>query len=194
MPVKHALRLIVTFTVALALVACTGAPSPSISASPSEAPSAAPSLPASPASPSASASSSADVTVVGVDYAFEEMPDSVTAGTTLGFRNDGAELHEMLVFRKNDDVPQSFEELLALPEDEALQFVTEKGVAFAEPGQAAAETVTVDEAGDYLMVCFIPVGTTTMPSTDPGASGEPSLPSGPPHVAEGMFKTFTVGG
>ena len=66
------------------------------------------------------------------------------------------------------------------------------GFAFAEPGATAAQTVTIGEPGDYLMVCFIPAGTTSLPSIDPNASAPPSLGTGAPHFTLGMLKEFTV--
>ena len=43
------------------------------------------------------------VTIEGVDYAFNDVPTSVPAGTTLEFRNGApAELHELVVFRLAD--------------------------------------------------------------------------------------------
>jgi plastocyanin len=174
---------------ALALAACGGggaSPATSASASP-----AAPSESAAPASPS-DAAAEADITVTGVDFAFEDMPDSVSAGTTLGFTNAGQEVHEMAVFRKNDDVTQSFDELLALPGEEALAFVTPIGTAFSEPGEAATDVVALEQAGEYIMVCFVAAGTTEIPSEDPNASPDQEVPTGAPHFTLGMVQTFTV--
>ena len=214
--------------VALALAGCAAGASPSPSsqaASPSASaaaasPSASASAEAS-ASPSGSAEASAsasasagasggasagpsgvagaDLTVTGVDYAFAGIPDGVDAGTVLGFRNEGDEVHEMIVVRINDDVSQSLPELLALPQEEAMQLVQNVGVAIANPGEDAEETVTLTEEGNYGMICFIPLGTTSLPegSGGPPASGEPlpsGIGSGPPHFTLGMLKQFSVGG
>jgi hypothetical protein len=40
------------------------------------------------------------------------------------------------------------------------------------------------------MICFVPVGTTALPSDGPEAS--PATDEGPPHMAMGMLTTFTV--
>ena len=40
------------------------------------------------------------------------------------FTNEGAEDHELAIARKNDGVTESFDELLALPEEEAMTKVT----------------------------------------------------------------------
>jgi hypothetical protein len=106
--------------------------------------------------------------------------------------NQGQEVHEMVVVRKLPTTTQSFEELLAMPEDEALKLVENIGVAFAEPGETSQEVVTTGEAGDYLMLCFIPAGTTSLPSMDPNASDAPSLGTGAPHFMLGMLQEFSV--
>jgi hypothetical protein len=135
--------------------------------------------------------------VTGVDYAFAGIPDAVESGTVLGFRNGGNEVHEMVVVRINDDVAQTLPELLALPQEEAMKLVQQVGFAIADPGEDAEETVTLAEDGNYGMICFIPLGTTSVPEGTPPPSGEPmpsGIGSGPPHFTMGMLKQFTVGG
>lgn len=197
------LRLLPLLVVPLlaVLAACTGGStaSPSTATSPSAAGSPSPSLDASPSesgdvagasgSPAASGSE-ADVEIVGVEYAFENVPETAASGTSFSFRNDGEELHEMVVVKRNEGVPDSFEDILEMPEQEALLLVSIVGGAIAEPGETAEETVTVEEAGDYLMVCFVPVGMTALPS--PGESMASDAPTGPPHFTRGMLAEFTV--
>ena len=167
---------------AVTMVACTGtgaAPSASSGVSPS-------------ADTSASAPAAADVTVTAVDFGYEGVPAEVPSGTTLGLTNTGQEVHEMVVVRKLPTTTQSFEELLAMPQDQALGLVQDVGFAFAEPGKTSTDVVTTGEPGAYLMVCFIPAGTTSLPSMDPNSSEEPSLGTGAPHFTLGMTKEFTV--
>jgi plastocyanin len=189
-------------TLALAAAACAGgsaSPSATSAASPSPGASASAAAP-SDGSPSASAASSAsasapasaDITVTAVDFAFENVPAEIPSGTTLGLTNTGQEVHEMVVVRKLPTTTQSFEELLAMPQDQAQGLVEDVGVAFAEPGATAPQVVTTGEAGDYLMVCFIPAGTTSLPSIDPASSEPPSMGTGAPHFTLGMLKEFTV--
>ena len=117
------------------------------------------------------------VDVTGVEYAFEGVPDSVPAGTVaFTFSNEGEEPHEMLLFRKVDGETASFEEIFSGPEEESEGKIEFAGATFAEPGDEGS-ALTDLSAGDYAMVCFVPVG-----------GGE----DGPPHVSEGMFKEFTV--
>jgi hypothetical protein len=124
------------------------------------------------------------VAVDAADYSFAGLPDEMEAGvTSFELTNGGAEVHEMILVRKNDGVTQSFDELLALPEEEALQSITMVGLAGPVPPGESAYAVTDLEAGDYIAVCFIPVGTVSL-------DGPP--PEGPPHVMQGMQHQFTV--
>jgi hypothetical protein len=126
----------------------------------------------------------ATVDVTATNFAFDGLPGEQAAGvTSFELTNEGGDVHELLLLRKDDGVTQSAEELLALPEDEAMALATVVGdPAFALPG--AGDHAVVDlEPGDYVAVCFIPTGTT-------GTDGPP--PEGPPHAMNGMFAEFTV--
>jgi plastocyanin len=200
--------LLLTTVAAVAIAACSGgsgtsaapsaaAPSEPMSEAPaseapaSEAPaSAAPSESAS-AAPSGSAEGTR-VDVVGTEYEYSGLEASYSGPITIAFRNEGAEVHEIVVVKKNEGVTQSWEELLALPEDQSGELVTFAGVAFAEPGQTAADMVTASEPGEYMGICFIPAGTTELPSLDPNASGPPDLGTGAPHFTLGMLTEFTI--
>lgn len=118
------------------------------------------------------------VPVSGIDYAFEGVPASIEAGTTaFAFTNESdAEEHEMILLRKGDGVTMSFQEILELPEEEAMTNAEFVGATFAPPG-GEGSTLAELEAGDYAMACFIPVG---------GAE------DGPPHFLEGMLQEFVV--
>lgn len=163
--------------------------------------------PTAPASQGAS-DAAGTVTVTGVDYLYEGMPSTVPTGTELAFRNDGeVEPHEMVVLRKNDDVEETFEELLELPQEEALAKAEVVGGVDALPGQVAEDTVAVEEPGEYALICFIPVGTMVtdvepqesmgheshvVGSLSPNESDRVGEPSGPPHYTQGMLQTFSV--
>lgn len=131
------------------------------------------------------------VSVTARDYAYEGAPDELDAGmVAIEFGNDGSEFHEIAILKKNDGVTESFEELLALPEDEAMAKVTMLGIEFAEPG-GSGTTYADLSAGDYAFICFIPVGATpeNLPALE---SGE--FEGGPPHFTQGMIAEFTVEG
>lgn len=129
------------------------------------------------------------VSITGVDYAFEGVPGSFQAGTVaIEFENQGDEVHEMAFIRINDDVDESIEELLELPEEEAMQKTQFVGAAFAAPGET--DVTFVDLApGNYAVLCFIPVGTTSLEALEVDAP-----PEGPPHFTQGMLAEFTVEG
>lgn len=117
------------------------------------------------------------VEVSAVDYAFEGLPGSLPAGqTAIALTNDGAEPHEMVVFRRAEGETRSPEELFALPEEEIFTALTFAGAAQAEPGETGL-TIADLEPGSYVATCFIPMG---------GAE------DGPPHFMQGMVAEFEV--
>lgn len=126
-------------------------------------------------------------TVTAVEYAFEDTPETLSAGINgFEFDNQGNEVHEMILFRINDDVDETVEELLALPEEEAMTKTRFIGVAFAAPG--GSDTTFLElEAGRYAMLCFVPVGTVDMSALE----GE-EMPEGQRHFTQGMVAQFEV--
>ncbi|MFZ6005599.1 MAG: hypothetical protein ACOYXM_16875 [Actinomycetota bacterium] len=121
--------------------------------------------------------SDAQVEVTAVEYAFEDVPDTIPAGTVaFKMSNEGEEEHEVILFARAEGEARSFEEIVALPEEEAESAVRFVGAAFAAPGSDAIVIADL-EPGDYAMACFVPVG-----------GGE----DGPPHVSEGMLAEFSV--
>lgn len=122
------------------------------------------------------------VEVRAVDFAFEGVPETLAAGRVgFTFTNHGHELHEMVVFRINQGVDLSFEEILQRPQQQAEDQIGFVGAGFAPPGETDAEVMQL-EPGRYGMACFVPMGT-----TDPEAGAD-----GPPHFTEGMFAEFSV--
>jgi hypothetical protein len=123
-----------------------------------------------------------EIDVSGVDFAFEGLPEQLDAGTyAFNFTNDAeAELHVMALVRINDDVTESLEELLQLPEEEARSKVTDVGGVAAEPGESDTTLIEL-EPGRYAAICPIPVGSVG------GTEG-----SGPPHFVEGMAAEIEV--
>ena len=148
-------------------------PSPSPEPSPTGSPAVATGSPVASPTGSPAASPATTITVTGVDYAFEGVPTSVPAGTSFSFTNAGTELHELVVMRKNEGVTESFQEILALPEEEGITKVTVLGGVVAGPGESAPAPVPVSEVGEYVVICFIPQGTTTLPEPtgSPSATG-----------------------
>lgn len=119
------------------------------------------------------------VAVTAVDYAFEGVPESLEAGTTsFTMTNEGEEPHEMLIFRKVDGVTESFEAIFSGSQEESEGKIEFAAATGAEPGDEGS-TLSDLEAGDYAMVCFVPVGA-------------PAVEDGPPHATQGMIQEFTV--
>lgn len=122
--------------------------------------------------------------VSATEYAFANLPAELPAETTsFELTNEGEQVHELILVRKNDGITDSAQDILALPEEEVFTKVTMLGSpAFAPPGQSDYKVVDL-EPGDYIAVCFIPVGMT-------GTDGPP--PDGPPHAMQGMVAEFSV--
>lgn len=184
----------------VAVAACTGGTAGSPSAAATSAPPSASASITPSAEPSASGGASApasaaaqQIEVVGTDYAYSDIGATLSGPVTFTFKNEGQDVHELVLVRKNDDVTETFQELLAMPEEASAEKIGFLGVAMAAPGATAPETLTADQPGQYLMVCFIPQGTTSIPSMAPDASGPPQgLGDGPPHFTLGMLREFTI--
>lgn len=152
----------------------------------------------------ASGTDDGTITVTGVDYGFEDLPDEVPVGTTLAFHNSSdEEFHELAVVRVADDEERSLDELLALPEDEIGGVVTFVGVAAAGPGEDGAVVqgeLALDEPGRYLATCFIPVGADpavveeALAGAEGQTDGPPDFGDGAPHATVGMVTEFQVTG
>ena len=119
------------------------------------------------------------IDVTAADYSFTGLPASVPSGQTVfNMTNQGTEPHEIVVFRITTDA--TLEDLLADEDlfDTDTQFIA---AAFAEPGDSGSAYAELKKPGNYVAVCFVPVGT----------SGD-TEGTGPPHFVEGMQAEFTV--
>ena len=124
--------------------------------------------------------------VTAKDYEFEGLKDEVDAGpTVITFKNEGTELHEILLMKVADGVDMSAHEILELSEEEAMSKATPVAAAFSTP-DATGHTVTDLAPGRYIAVCFIPVGMT------PAALESGEEPQGEPHFTHGMMAEFEV--
>jgi hypothetical protein len=102
----------------------------------------------------------AELGVAASEYAFGGIAEEIAAGPTIvNFENIGEEAHEFVLFRVNDDVTLTVEELLALPQEEVETMVTQVGGTFALPGDTGY-TVLELTPGRHVAVCFVPQGTT----------------------------------
>ena len=141
-----------------------------------------------------------EVMINGVDYAFQDVPETVPAGAKLGFQNLSAtELHEMVVFSlpAGDDTPLS--ELITRPDLEAV--LGAPVTVMLQPPGAPEPIVAVGdgiltEPGRYALMCFIPVGADPQQYMDAVAAaggGKPEgVAGGPPHFISGMYAELVV--
>jgi len=142
------------------------------------------------------------VEVNAVDYAFEDLPASVPAGTTLGLTNSStAEAHELVAFRLPDDETRPVADLLQLSEEEVGPILADEPatVIVAPPGETGAPIVgdgTLTEPGRYAILCFIPIGADPEEYLSAAeaatADSPPQISGGPPHFTAGMFGELTV--
>lgn len=122
--------------------------------------------------------------VTAADFRFEGIPGEVPSGQVgILLTNAGAESHELGLLRRNEGVTESFEEILALGEEEGMTKATFVGGAFAPTTGSQGLAIVDLEPGDYAAVCFIPFGT----KIAEGVEG-----NGPPHFTGGMLYEFTV--
>lgn len=140
------------------------------------------------------------VEVVAVDFGFEQLPESVPAGTRLTLRNDAAgELHELVAFRLDDDESRSVEEILDLPPEEMQAVLGEPATVILAPPASEQIAVpvgdgTLSEPGRYAILCLIPTGADADEylAAASDSDGPPDVGGGPPHVAHGMYAELTV--
>ena len=142
------------------------------------------------------------VTVTGTDYRFENLPESVKAGTTLTLKNSSSkELHEMVVVKLPDTEKRSVDELIKLPEAqfEAVSPNRPALVRLRPPGGApeikALGNGKLTEKGRYIVVCAIPTGADPaayLKASEAESEGPPKGFNGAPHFTMGMYGEITV--
>ena len=106
--------------------------------------------------------------------------------------NQGAEFHEVLLFKVNDGVTDTAIDLLSLPEEEMGSKMSFAGVTMGPPGEPSKSVANLTP-GRYIAVCFLPQGAT--PEVMAQMDGpDSSLPegAGPPHFMAGMVQEFNV--
>lgn len=141
------------------------------------------------------------VTINGIDYGYENVPESVRAGTELKLMNQSdREVHEIVAARVNDGEQRSDEEILQLSQEEILKVAEIRGVVIAFPGEegfAPQGPLVLEQPGRYLLVCMIPTGADPQAYREAAAQpseGPPQVDGGPPHIANGMWAPLTVEG
>lgn len=117
------------------------------------------------------------VEFVSTDYSFDG-PDTLPAGwNTIRLRNDGQELHHVLMWRLEDGKTLAdLEAHLASGDPADPTWAVNYGGPNASIGPFQAESTIWLDPGEYAAVCVIP------------------SPDGQTHLAKGMMKTITVSG
>jgi hypothetical protein len=141
------------------------------------------------------------IEVNAVDFDFENLPDSVPAGTRFTLTNSApSELHEIVAFRIPDDEERPVSELITLPPEElGPLFAGEPAtVLLTPPGGdqvAAVGDGTLSEPGRYIILCAIPTGVAPEVYLEAAAASEggpPQVDGGPPHFVHGMWAELEV--
>ncbi|MDQ6909932.1 MAG: hypothetical protein M3Z84_03965 [Actinomycetota bacterium] len=119
--------------------------------------------------------------VGAADYKFSGVPNQLPSGVVqLKLTNSGTEEHEMLFVRRKPGVTETFDQLLALPQEQAQAKTEAVFHLSAGPGKPDATVVDLTP-GQYAMICTISKGTVGDKQGD-----------GPPHFTLGMKHEFTV--
>ena len=117
-----------------------------------------------------------EVTVKARDFAFYDMPDTISAGaTTIRLLNDGPDLHHVWLVRLEEgktlaDLMQAMKDA---PDALPSWAVDVGGPNAVAPGSVSAATLDL-EAGEYAVICLIPAK------------------DGVPHLMKGMVRSLTV--
>jgi hypothetical protein len=103
------------------------------------------------------------IEATGVDYRFEDVPDTTAVGSGMTFRNaSDVEAHQLILIRLPEDEDRPVTELAQLSREElgpTLDHVV--GVSVAAPGEEgrlATGELTFDEPGRYALLCLVPTG------------------------------------
>lgn len=138
------------------------------------------------------------IVVHAVDFAFEDLPDTVEVGTRLSLVNDSSqELHELVAMRIPDGDERSVQEILEDPSSvgdgpPAMVLIAPPG----EDSQAVVGDGTFTEPGRYAVICAIPSGVDPeeyLAAAETSGDGPPEIEgAGPPHFVHGMVAELTV--
>ena len=128
--------------------------------------------------------------ISATEYKFGGLPATLAAGpTAFHMTNRGSEVHEMLFYRRAKGTEG---DIVSIVNDEPTVSdgrLEEIGVMLpAAPGEDSVLLVDLTP-GDYVAVCFVAEGTTSMAQVAAHAGGDASGD----HRSLGMIKAFTVG-
>lgn len=144
---------------------------------------------------------STTVEITAVDYAFDDVPATIDAGSRLTLVNESSvEIHELVAFRLPDDDERSIDEIASLPPQELLALVGPEPatVLLAPPAGDVIPAVgdgTLVDPGRYALICVIPTGADPdeyLRAAAESEGGPPEVDGGPPHIAAGMYAELVV--
>ena len=125
------------------------------------------------------------VDIKATDYQFSAVDDSAAGPTSIRMTNDGADIHEALLFRRAEGATGTALELITADPGRENGTLEEMGVSLpALPGEASYIFAELPP-GNYAIVCFVKQGVTTMEQVL-------SDPKGTEHIALGMGVGFEV--
>ncbi len=142
----------------------------------------------------------ATIEVSGLDYGYEGLPETISAGSEIVFTNDSSdEAHEFVALRLDEDDDRTAQEILALPPEELGPLLAGvSSVLVAAPrseGFLAEGSAILDEPGRYVVMCLIPTGADPdeyLAAAAEAEGGPPDVAGGPPHFVEGMWDELVV--
>ncbi len=139
------------------------------------------------------------ITVTGVDFGFDGLPEQIKVGTEMTFTNaSDVEVHELVLIRVNDDEDRPLGEILSLSPEEQQSVGTTVGVNVAFPdadGSTVMGDLRFSKPGRYILLCAIPEGADPDEYASAAAEsqgGPVQVDGGPPHFVLGMVAEVTV--
>ncbi|HVL52123.1 MAG TPA: hypothetical protein VM754_11540 [Actinomycetota bacterium] len=136
------------------------------------------------------------VSVTANEYAFQGLAADLAPGdTTFRLENRGSEVHELHLFKLNDEV-STVTDLVGRSIDESMGMLDSVGMTMADPGDRASFDADLSP-GRYAAVCMVPVGA----HPEGGHTGHNMEdmedvafdPNADTHFRRGMFAEFAVG-
>ncbi len=141
-------------------------------------------------------------TVTAEDYRFENLPKSVSVGTTLTLKNASTkEVHEMVLIRIPEAERRPVSELIKLPEAELDRLFSDDPamVLIRPPGNGQLIKAVGDgkltQSGRFAVICAIPTGADPqayLAAAQNAQGGPPEVAGGPPHFIQGMYSEISV--
>ncbi len=102
----------------------------------------------------------AKATVKAVNYAYQGLPATLPAGTVrIEMENTSDEAHEIVVLNRKPGVTETYDQILALPEDQLEAKLDFVDATSANPGETVYMVANLP-AGDLVFLCSFGKGTT----------------------------------